>query len=316
MWRNFSTLVLSAACLISIGCRSSSDTKDIGCGSRSYAQNLKTDVAWIVLEWNGQIQRGGYGSGFLVDKEKGAFYTNKHVSNMFNAFGRGSHKIFFNGKVCNAEVVQTPPLADAALIRITDNFDHSKFPDPPPISYEKLKIGDKVFMGGFHPHPYYIRQSDGEEGYKFEVIPIYKDYYRASTRNLEKEKEVVFEKLEGKVVEVDLTWGEVIKRLEKRFGQKFPAGSFVEEIGNRTNFFHEIRTLKDHKFPFGGLSGSPVRNSKGEIVGILTRQDLHRYDYNEKELEEKGMTVIRKQLWDAVYLTPIDSTKELIKFLN
>lgn len=317
--RNLFLPILIPCFFILIACRPDAGKPgqaEQGCGSRSYKQGLKTDVAWIVLEWNCQIQRGGYGSGFLVDKEKGAFYTNKHVSNMFNAFGRGSHKIFFNGKVYNAEVVQTPPLADAALIRTTDNFKPSEFPEPATVSYEKLKVNDKVWMGGFHPHPYYVRQSDEEEGYKFQIIPIYKDYYRASTRNLEKEKEVVFEKLEGKVVELDLAWDEVIKRLEKRSGKKFPAGNFIEEIGNRTNFFIEIKTLKDHKFPFGGLSGSPARNSKGEIVGILTRQDLFRYDYDKEELEETGMTVIRKQLWDTIYLTPIESTKELTKFLK
>jgi S1-C subfamily serine protease len=47
-----------------------------GCGSDEGVQNFKTDVAWIVLEWNGQPQ--DYGSGFLVDKDRGEFYTNKH----------------------------------------------------------------------------------------------------------------------------------------------------------------------------------------------------------------------------------------------
>ena len=314
MRKIFLCSIFVAMCLVGLACQSNSDETAFGCGSRAYKQDLKTDVAWIVLEWNCQLN--GYGSGFLIDKEKGAFYTNKHVSNMFNALGRGSHKLFFNGKVYNVKVVQTPPLADAALIRITDNFDPSEFPDLTPISYEKLKVGDEIFMGGLHPHPYYIRKSDEEDGYKFQIIPIYKDYYRANTRNLEKEKEVVFEKLMGKVTEVDLTWDEVIKRLEKKFGKKFPAGSFIEEVGNRTNFFHEVRTSKDHKFSFGGLSGSPARNSKGEIIGILTRQDIDRYDYDEKELEEKGMTPIKNQLWDTIYLTPIDSTKELTKYLR
>lgn len=284
-------------------------------GTYPHPKELKTDVAWIVLEWNGTLF--GYGSGFLIDKEKGAFYTNKHVSNMFNALGQGSHKLFFNGTVYNIEIVQTPPLADAALIRITNRFDSSTFPDPSKISYEKPKIGDEVLIGGFHSHGYYIRQSDEAEGYKFELIPIYRDYYKARMRNLEKEKEVVYEKLDGKIASVDLTWDQVVKGFEQTpCGELNEKNSFIDEIRNSVNYFVQVQISKDHKFSFGGLSGSPVRNSKGEIIGILTRQDLCRFDYDREELEEKGETLLNKQLWDTVYFVPIDEIKNLSSYLR
>lgn len=307
-YRGLSVLALG---LLVISCGNKPAEKTV---VRNYPQNFKTDIAWIVLEWNGKPY--GYGSGVLVDREHGAFYTNKHVSDTFDTLGKGSHKIFFNGKVYNAKIVKTPKLVDAALIRITDPFDSSEFPETAKFSTEDLKVGDQLFMGGLHPHGYWIREADKDEGYDYPLVPIYKDYYNMGTIHLDREKEVVFEKLEGKVVELDLTWAEVMKRLEERTGEKFPPGSFTEQAENRSNLFIEAKILKDHKFPFGGLSGSPARNSKGEIVGILTRQDTHRFDYDEKELEEKGQTEIKKQLWDTVYIVPIKFIENLRQYLN
>ena len=123
MIRLFPVLVLLAI----VSCGQKPKEADNDCGERTTPpQGFKTDAAWIVSEWN--CSPGGYGSGFLINKEYGAFYTNKHVINEFDNYGKGSHKIYFNGKFYNAEVVKVPPLRDAAIIRITDEFDSSEFP--------------------------------------------------------------------------------------------------------------------------------------------------------------------------------------------
>ncbi len=250
-------------------------------------QGLKTDVAWIVLEWNGKPVYGGYGSGFLVDKEKGAFFTNKHVSDVFNSLGKGSHKVFFNCKVYNAEIIQTAPLADAALVRITDSFSSSSFPDPAPFAKEKVRVGDKIVVEGYHPHPYFVRMADNEEGYKFPLIPIFKDYYNLGTRDLEKEKEIVFETLEAMVVAVN---------------KKIPIGGqgsgIVQDLREDINVYIEIKTAKDHRFPFGGLSGTVARNRKGETIGIFTAGPTYELEYK------------------MAFLTPAELVENLKSFLN
>lgn len=265
----------------------------------TYKQDFKTNVAWIVLEWNGQP--GGYGSGFLIDREKGAFYTNKHVSKMFDGYGKGSHKIFFNGKVYNAEIVQTPPLVDAALVRITDKFDPSEFPEPIPVSDQPLKLGDRMLIEGFHPHPQYIRESDEAEGYKYKLVPIFRDYYNRGTRNIQKETEIVFERLEGKVTNLSVK-------------AKLSGSDLANELRNETNRYIEVKTVKDHKFSFGGMSGTMVRDSSLKIAGIVTIERT-RFDYDKKQLEETGFAA-GKQVFDTIFITPIQPVEVLRKSLE
>ena len=322
MKKRFSLVFLILLCCVFIfSCRPGKDNTNIENKTRTYPcpQGLKTDVAWIVLEWNGKPRYGGYGSGFLNDKEKGIFFTNKHVSDMFNVLGKGRHKIFFNCEVYNAKIVRIDPLADAASIQITDPFNSSNFPDSAPIAKEKIKVGDKVLIEGFHPHPYAIRESNRvESGYNELLVPIYKEYYRMKVyyggrriSDLDNEMEVVFEKIEGRVIALNLTWEDIMKKK----GKDAAADGFIESLGNKINLFHEIRIFKDHKFPFGGLSGGPVRNSMGEIVGITTRQDVDRYEYDEEEFKSKGFAEA-KNLWDTVYITPIESVADLRQYLD
>ncbi len=267
-------------------------------------QGLKVDIAWIVLEWNGKPEYGGYGSGFLVDKERGAFFTNKHVSDMFNALGKGSHKIFFNCKVYNVKTVQAAPLADTALVQITDPFDFSDFPDSAPFAKEKVKVGDKVVVEGYHPHPYFVRMSDKEEGYDFPLIPIFKSYYNLGTKDLEKEREVVFEKLEATVIAIN----QKIKVEDQGEG-------IVQGIREDMNLYIKIRTIKDHKFSFGGLSGTVVRNKKGETIGIFTAGPQLEYD-PETKTELPGGSFLAKQVFKTALLTPIESVENLRLYLK
>ena len=58
-----------------------------------------------------------------------------------------------------------------------------------------------------------------------------------------------------------------------------------------------------------------MRNSMGEIVGITTRQDVDRYEYDEEEFKSKGFAEA-KNLWDTVYITPIESVADLRQYLD
>lgn len=294
-------LVILGLCVIYIFSAPCKDVpKPVQNSPKTYSQNMKTDVAWIVLNWNGQPF--GYGSGFLVNKEKGIFYTNRHVRRMFDKLGKNSHKLFFNGKVYRIEAGKTFQMDDAAEVRIIDPFDPSEFPEPVLFAEEEPGAGDLIFVGGMHPHPYYIREQDKAEGFEYEIIPIFRDYFLQGTKNISKEREMVFEIIDGKVVDTEVT----VKNIQERSGKELRFEGMIEDMRNIANFYTQVRISKDHKFSFGGLSGSPAKNARGEIVGILTMQDLGRFDYDKDELQKHG-AVVATQLFDTVYIAPIRS---------
>ncbi|MEK7121911.1 MAG: serine protease [Patescibacteria group bacterium] len=298
-----SLCIIFVSCNLFSSCNSKSDVskQKEGCRHGSFVQDFKTDVAWIVNEWN--CKPGGYGSGFLIDKERGAFYTNKHVANEFNNYGKGSHKIYFNGKFYNAEVVKVPPLRDAAIVRITDAFDPSEFPEPAPFVTEKVKMGDKVFIEGFHPHPYFIIESNKTEGYDEKTVPIWEKYYNLGTRNLDKKQEVVFEKITGKVVKLN-----AMIAFED-------TGDTVDKIKELSNTYIVVKVDRDHKFSFGGLSGTVVRNVEGEVVGIVTlKRANYELDKEETEKSQDGNTYL-KQVYNVIGFTPIESVADLRQYL-
>lgn len=289
--------VLISSLIISCG-PSPKKAENNGCGERTVPpQDFKTDVAWIVMEWN--CKPGGYGSGFLIDREHGAFYTNKHVVNEFNGYGKGSHKIYFNGKFYNAEVVKVPPLRDAAIVRITDKFDPSEFPEPAPIAKQKVKVGDMVVNEGFHVHPYLTVESNKGQGYEERIVPIWDKYYNLGTKNIEKRTVIVFERIKGRVFKTDQA-GELGDR------------TMIGEARELANTYIMVKADKDHKLSFGGLSGSVVKNTKGEIVGI------HSMGPNEEF--EKAEKIGDVQYLNRVYKTfgfiPIESVVDLKQYLE
>lgn len=300
MKRKGQIFLAATLCLLTLACNSGVEEVSSCNLAETYNQPFKTDVAWIVLEWN--CSPIGWGSGFLTDREKGILFTNKHVSNVFNRLGRGSHKIFFNGRVYNAAIIKTDILSDAALVQITDQFNYSEFTDPAPFAQEKVKVGDKVVVEGFHIHPYQIRQSDIEDGYDFPLIPIFRDHYKSGTLNLDKEREIVFEKLEAEVSEVD-----------KKIMVREQGTGITQVIRNTSNLYIEIKTVKDHKFSFGGLSGTVVRNTKGETIGIFTAAPRQEYDFVD---ELPNGFVMLQQVFKTAYVTPIGATKNLRQYIK
>ena len=298
----FVVVALSALFFLACG---SGPTKTEKPNTYPHPKDLQTDIAWIVIEWNGKPKYGGYGSGFLADKHSGSFYTNKHVSDMFDSLGKSSQKIFFNGKVYNLAVVKVPALRDAAIVQITDSFDSSEFPDPAPVAKEKVKKGDKVFVEGFHPHHYFFRESNRiEGGYNEKLVPIFKEYYNIDTKDLVREREVVFERISGVVVETDAS---------VFLNQSGSSGSVVNRAREMANKYFMVKTDRDHKFSFGGLSGTAVKNIKGEIVGILT---VEKTDFKELEKDEDTGIKIVEPIFDLVGVTPIESVVSFRDYLK
>ncbi|KKT82007.1 MAG: hypothetical protein A3B99_02130 [Candidatus Yanofskybacteria bacterium RIFCSPHIGHO2_02_FULL_44_12b] len=283
-----------------VGCRPDSGSHD----ERPFffEQNFKTDVAWVVVEWNGKPYT--YGSGFLINKERGIFFTNKHVSKMFDGLGSGSQKVFFNGKIYNAVTVKTAPLSDAALVSITDRFQFSDFPEPSPVATEPVKVGDRVIVEGFHPHPHAVRKADEAAGYKFPTLNIFRGYYGLTARDLEKETEIVFERLEATISAVD-----------KKAEISDQGSGVVQGLRNLINLHIEIKTDKDHRFSFGGLSGTVVRNKKGETIGIFTAGPEVEFDPDTKQdLPDGGF--VANRVFKTGLLTPMRSVDDLVRFIK
>lgn len=280
-----------------LGCRSSQPPEG-GHGpqiEKRYPQKFKHTASWVVLEWAGKPH--ALGSGFLIDKPKGIFVTNKHVIEMFDALGRGSHKIFFNGRVYNASIIKTCPLVDAGIVGITGAFNPAEFPDPAPWARQKIKLADPLFIEGFHLHPYEVREKDRAAGRDYALIPIFDKYYDLGTRNLDKEREVVLEKLSGRVTKLDV---QVDMEGEER--------GVVRDLRFLYNLYIEMKIDWDHQFSFGGLSGSAVKNDQGEVVGIVTAE---RRNFK-KEIDSDILIPV----YDTILITPIEAVNVLEPYLK
>lgn len=226
-------------------------------------QELVTQTAFLALEvdgklkydFKGNLEDGGYASGFLISKKRGLFKTAYHVSKHLGESGVDWCRLFMNGKVYRAGLYRASSNRDSAVIRIIDNFDPADFPEPPPVATERVKVGDKVFIEGHHPHPYDVRLRDKEAGKNFILIPLLKNYYQTVRVDREDYTEVVYEVLEAEVTEIDVV-------VPKKEGD--------DSIESRVHKFFTIRTKEDHFFSFGGLSGTVIKNDKGEVVGEVT----------------------------------------------
>jgi len=264
-----------------------------------YNQPLVTETAFMVIE------RGGLpmimASGSLENKEEGLFSTAKHFTDELNAMGINRFKIFFNSKIYDAELARVSYLHDATLVRIVSPFSPENFMDPRPIATERPKIGQKVYLKGFHPHPFRIRQENEAEGFPDTVMDVLTDYYGVVMFDPRKETQIVFDNLEGEVIPYDPN----------------PLVSNAKEYENEG--FIKVRMARDHKFSFGGLSGGMVMDETGEVVGIITAQDIYRFEFDERGRfvdpdENVGVKVVTGQFFDTIYVTPMDSISDLYEY--
>ena len=273
---------------------------------------LNVPVSLIVIEWGGKIRV--MGSGWLIDGGGGAQFSAKHVTDaLMNSpieLGVNECKVFLGGRVYTCFVDRVPSERDAIVLKMFDHINLAELPAPYKIAATKLKVGDKVFVQGFHPHPKEIRDEDEKEGFKDFVVPILKTFYELREADPLRQTEVVFDNLEGRRVKPDLDSirsNPLLRNEEKKALLEYENDSYIK-----------ILMARDHKFSFGGLSGGVALNEKGEAVGIITAQNPLRFEYDKDgfSIDPFGhLTItIKKQLFDTIYVTPIESVKDLYDY--
>lgn len=278
-----------------------------------YPQNFSTPDALLADEWARKWK--SLGSASLVNRDDGIFLSAKHVTDVFmgDAVELGSNecKIFFISKVYNCEVMRVPPLRDAVLVRIKGIFNSSDFPEPYPIATTPVKVGDKVFVEGFHPHPLIVTKSNAEDGFGDVTVPILKNYYEFRTADPMLDMEIVYDSLEATVVKLN-----VHIRVKDHSGQI--DHSVMAQMRFQTNYYFQIKTARNHKFSFAGLSGGEVvrlnKDGRPEVVGIVTAEPPVRMEYDKKGQGLHPDKPSRVVVADTIMITPIDSIKDLLDY--
>lgn len=280
---------------------------------RRFPGGLNVPVALIAAEWGGKPRV--MGSAWLIDGGRGTLFTAKHVTDTFmnNTIELGANecKVFLNGKVYGCVVVQVPPLRDAVVLKIIGSFGLAELPTSYKISTTKLDVGDKIYIQGFHPHPSEITKSNRADGLEDLVVPILETFYELREADPSRQKEIVFDNLEGKRVKSD---PDSIRNNLFLDGEQKKALLQYEN-----NSYIKVVTIRDHKFSFGGLSGGVALNEKGEAVGIITAQDPFRLEFDKDGFffDPFGgglMVTVKKQHFDIIYVTPIESVKDLYDY--
>ena len=287
-----------ALCLafFAVGCTDKSPPK-----VESYYQPVKTRETGCVIEWN--ILPATLATCFLVNKEKGIFVTAKHFTDDLEGLLTDEVKMFFNGKVYSSFVLGTAFLYDAVLLKLEEPFDFSDFPEPYRISKKPVSVGDKVFVRGFHPHPYLFSKEKALAGMPDVIVSIIEGYYGLTLHDEARRMEVVFGDLEAEVTE--LGYRAPIKRGSGRISR-------LDAIRDAVNAYTVVKTKTNHKISFAGLSGGAVVNDKEELVGIVTAEVPMRleYDPDGKYIMHGGMKI--KGVRDIIIVTPIETIKDLL----
>ena len=85
----------------------------------------------------------------------------------------------------------------------------------------------------------------------------------------------------------------------------------VKIEGGREANYILAKTARNHLFSFGGLSGSRVKNKKGEVIGIFTGEtsktevDPKSYDHSTDSF------AIKEPIFDQVLITPMELLRDL-----
>lgn len=224
-------------------------------------------------------------------------------------------QIFLGIKIYTCFVDQVPPVRDAVVLKIFDLLNPAELPKPYKIPTEppKLKVGDTVFVQGFHPHPAEITKFNMDDGLKDLIVPVLKNFYELREADLTRQREVVFDNLEGRRVKPDpdsIRKNILLSKEEKKVLLEYENDSYIK-----------VHMVRDHKFSFGGLSGGVALNEKREVVGIITAQDPLRFEYDKQGFlidpySGGRIDVFRKkkQFFDTIYVTPIESVMDLYDY--
>ena len=212
--------------------------------------NFREPVASVIMERNGRFDvAASMGSAFLRNKERGIFATAKHVIKL-----DVEYKIYFCGKVYKARRILDSGVTDVGFLRIIDDFDFADFPEPYPVG-DVPEVGDDVFVRGIHMHP--------ESLQKNKIIHRITEMYYGI-----KEMDMVYGKLERKEFVYDDLPAKILDEDALTTLMESP-NIDVENldylIKNQPTI---MKTRDDHKISFGGLSGGPTVNVRGEVIGV------------------------------------------------
>ncbi len=208
-------------------------------------------VAAIIIERNGRFDvAASMGSAFLVEpKDLGIFATADHVIEL-----DVEYKIFFCGKVYKARRIIDAGVTDVGFVRIIDDFDSADFPEPYPVG-DVPKVGDRVFARGIHMH----RESLQKNKIIHRITEMYYGIKSMEMVNGKLErKEFVYDDLPATILNEDA----LIALMKK---PEMEAENLDYLIKNHPTL---METKDDHKISFGGLSGGPTVNTRGEVVGV------------------------------------------------
>jgi len=253
---------------------------------------FKEPVAAVVVERNGRFDVAAMtGSAFLRDKNRGIFATAKHVVEK-----ELEYKLYFCGKVYRATRELDGGITDVGFLIINDSFNPSDFPEPYPLA-EDVKEKERAFIRGIHLHP--------EDLQKDKIIhQILDEYYDINLgtifNNRYQEQEFVYDSLLAKVVKLDVILRNSSVRDRANDG-----------LNNVIQLNFALKAEDDHKFSFGGLSGGPALNDRGEVIGINSNEDSRE---GRTVLEQDGQLHYYPRV--TINLLPIQDLKRALARLN
>ena len=206
------------------------------------------------------------------------------------------YKLFFCGKVYKAQRIIDAGVTDIGFLRIVDDFNPADFPEPYPVG-DMPKVGEDVFARGIHMH----RESLQKDKVIHRITEMYYGIKETETVNGKLEtKEFVYDNLPAKVLSEDA----LIAFMER---PDINAESLEYMTKNHPTL---MKTRDDHKISFGGLSGGPTVNARGEVVGVNVVEFGNEGDYI---WDENGITY-RPRVTLAILTS--DNIKRALNGLN
>jgi len=273
-----------------------------------FPSSVNAPVASVVLEWGGKVR--SIGSAWLIEGGNGVLFSAKHVTdNLMNdqvELGGGECKIFLSGRVYNCVVAHIPPLRDAVVLKISNSFDPRYLPKPYKIASTPVKVGDIVIVQGIHPHSQELIDQNEKEGFRDTVVPIFRNFYEMRFGNKCVGREEVFDTLPAVVTKLNMSV--LVDDTEH---------DPLAELRHKTNRYFEVRTLRNHRLSFGGLSGGVVlrlnKDSGPEAVGILTAEAPVKFEYDEDD-KLTSPCGTPPSIANTIMVTPIESVAEEIEY--